>query len=134
LTVTHGTILLALKQTSGDTLEVESDAGQVGIFARLGPKPTLPPDLPGTYASGEMAATWTVVAQDGGMAVHVDGPKLRGTVWAVEPVEGDVVRIWVPGALQRGWFDVRLLRNAAGRPSGLLVNTNRLKRVSYVRR
>ncbi len=134
LTVTHGTILLALKQTSGDTLEVESDAGQVGIFARLGPKPTLPPDLPGTYASGEMAATWTVVAQDGGMAVHVDGPKLRGTVWAVEPVEGDVVRIWVPGALQRGWFDVRLLRNAAGRPSGLLVNTNRLKGVSYVRR
>jgi hypothetical protein len=29
---------------------------------------------------------------------------------------------------------VRLLRNAAGRPSGLLVNTNRLKGVSYVRR
>jgi D-aminopeptidase len=134
LVVTHGTILLALRQTDRDTLQVEADAGHVGLFTRLMPTPALPPDLPGTYDSSEMAATWTVVAQDGGMAVHVDGPKLRGTIWAVEPVEGDVVRVWVPGALQRGWFDVRLRRNAAGRAAGLMVNTNRLKGVSYVRR
>ena len=133
LVTTHGTILLALRQTGHDALQVEADAGQVGMYARLAPTPTLPPDLPGTYESTEMAAVWTVVARDSGTVVYVDGPKLRQTKWAVEPVEGDVFRVWVPGALQRGWFDVRLMRNPAGRPAGLLVNTNRLKGVSYRR-
>ena len=133
LLVTHGTILLAIRQTGPDTLEVEADAGHTGTFHRVAPG-ALPPDLPGRYESAEMAAAWTVVKQGGGMAVQVDGPKVSGTAWMVEPVEGDVVRVWVPGTLQRGWYDVRLLRNPAGQPGGLVVNSNRLRGVSYVRR
>ncbi len=133
LTVTHGTILLAIRQTGEDVLQVEADAGHIGTFARAPAAPSLPPDLPGLYESSEMATQWTVAEQAGGMVVHADGPKLRGTVWAMEPVEGDLFRVWVPGALQRGWFDVRLKRNNAGQPAGLLVNTNRLKGVSYIR-
>ena len=133
LTVTHGTILLALRQIGEDTLEVEMDAGHVGLFARVADNPSLPADLPGVYRSHEMLALWTVIDDDGKMEVLANGPKLSGTLWAIEPVDGDFFRIWVPGTLQRGWFDVQLRRNEAGQPAGLLVNTNRLKGVYYTR-
>ena len=80
-----------------------------------------------------MAAEWVFSATDSGTVVRVDGPKLRGTVWPVEAVEGDVFRVWVPGTLARQWYDVRATRDASGQVSGLLVNSNRLKGVSYQR-
>ena len=130
---THGTVLLALRRMAEDVLEVEADAGHVGTFHRVAADGVLPADLPGRYASAEMAAAWTVMRGDGGMTVQVDGPKLRGTVWHLEAVSGDVFRVWVPGTLARQWYDVRLRRNAAGQPAGLLVNSNRLKAVVYER-
>ncbi len=130
---THGTVLLALRRQGEDALEVEADAGHLGVFRRLATPTTLPADLAGRYVSEEMAAEWVFSATDSGTVVRVDGPKLRGTVWPVEAVEGDVFRVWVPGTLARQWYDVRATRDASGQVSGLLVNSNRLKGVSYQR-
>ena len=67
------------------------------------------------------------------MQVEVCGPLLRDGTWAVEAVEADDIRVWVPGLLFRGRFDVRLRRDAAGAVAGLVVNTNRLQGVQYAR-
>ena len=118
-----GTILLAVRQTRLDALEIEQDAGFVDTWHRALAEPTLPETLPGTYRSDEMDAVWTIQ----GSQLRVDGPRLRGTCWDIEPVEGDLVRVWVPGMLARAWYDVRVLDD------GLVVNSNRLKDVRYKR-
>ena len=50
-------------------------------------------------------------------------------MWDTEAVDGALFRVWTPGPLFRGWFDVRL------RPEdgGLEVNGGRTKRVRYAR-
>jgi hypothetical protein len=65
--------------------------------------------------------------------VRVRGPVVSAGPWRVEAVEGDVVRVHVPGTLMNGWLDVRLLRDAAGAPMGLEVNGGRARRVAYRR-
>ena len=133
LAVTHGTILLALRQTGADTVEIEQDAGHTAVWHRAAVAPRLPADLPGQYRSAEMDSEWTLALDQAGAAsVHVAGPKLRGTVWDVEPVQGDLFRIWTPGMLQRAWYDVSVIRNG-GLVTGLLISSNRLKGVSYQR-
>ena len=67
------------------------------------------------------------------LAVRVRGPVVSAGPWRVEAVEGDVVRVHVPGTLMNGWLDVRLLRDAAGAPTGLEVHGGRAKRVAYQR-
>ncbi|MDR3538678.1 MAG: serine hydrolase [Acetobacteraceae bacterium] len=133
LAVTHGTILLAIRMRDDGTLEVEQDAGHVGVWHRVAPGATLPEGLAGVYESREMASRWTFDGTPEEMRVHVDGPLARGSSWAVEPVEGDLVRLIVPGILARAWYDVRVVRDASGRVTGLRVNTNRLRDVRYER-
>ncbi|HWK47934.1 MAG TPA: serine hydrolase domain-containing protein [Stellaceae bacterium] len=133
LVVTHGTILLAIRQVGGDTLEIEQDAGHIAAWHRVAPGAVLPRDLAGGYASDEMAATWRFVETDGAMRVHVDGPIARGAVWDVTPVEDDLFRVSVPSTSFRAWYDVRLRRDAEGAAAGLLVSSNRLKDVAYAR-
>jgi CubicO group peptidase (beta-lactamase class C family) len=131
LAVTHGTILLAIRPISADALEIEQDAGHTATWRRVAADASLPKDLSGSYESPEMASVWTFDSGADGVRVRVDGPLLRGTTWAVEPVEGDVFRVLVPGILARAWFDVRLRRDAGGKVIGLQVNSSRLRNVIY---
>ena len=52
--------------------------------------------------------------------------------WPVEPVQGDLVRIPIPGLLP-SWLDVEALRDAAGAVTGLRVSGGRVKDVLFRR-
>jgi D-aminopeptidase len=115
------------------TLAVELDAGVRAAYHRVAPGAVLPEGLAGTYANAEIGATWTIGDDKDGLLVYVRGPVASdGGRWPVEPVEGDVFRIWVPGTLFRGWLDVRVLR-AGGRVTGLYVTGNRARQLIYQR-
>lgn len=133
LGVTHGTILLALRPLTDGTLEIEQDAGHTAVWHRVDAKPSLPDGLAGTYGSEEMAARWTIAVTGEDARVTIDGPVARGTVWALEPVEGDVLRLIVPSLLGKAWHDVRVVRGEGGQVTGLSVTTNRLRGVQYQR-
>lgn len=117
----------------GTTLAVELDAGVTATYRRITPGAPLPADLPGLYRSEELAASWRIEAQDGGMQLFVRGRLANAGPWALEGIEGDIFRIYTPGTLFRAWHDVRLLRDDAGRPAGLLVNSNRVKEMAFTR-
>ena len=117
----------------GGTLAVELDAGVRGTYHRVAPGAALPEGLAGCYANADMAATWTFDDGADGMTVRASGPLAAdGGPWAVEAVEGDIFRIWMPGTLFKGWLDVRLLREG-GRVSGLHVTGNRARQLIYTR-
>ena len=113
----------------GAAIEVEEDAGIIRRWERVQDDAPLPADLDGTYFSDEMAATWVIT----GASVRVDGPVARGVTWELEPLAADLVRMLVPGTLMRSWMDAKLVRDAAGRVTGLLVNGGRVKRLTLVR-
>jgi CubicO group peptidase (beta-lactamase class C family) len=117
----------------GNSIEIEHDAGVTATYHRVAPNASLPADLPGTYRSDEMAATWTITAHEQGMDLSIDGPHAKAGPWPLEGIEGDIVRVWTPGALYRSWLDARLVRDAEGRPTGLVTNGNRVKNLSFSR-
>ncbi len=118
----RGSFVLTCRR-EGDTLHVEQDAGRVSIWHRVAPGAALPAGLDGTYASADLAATWTIA----GDAVHVAGPVVRAAEpWSLAGVEGDVFRIEVPGALYRSVLDVRAEREG-GAVRRLHVNAGRVR-------
>ena len=88
--------------------------------------------LLGTYRSEEMATTWTIAEVGGKAWVQARGPVAVGPLWELDPVEGDVLRLHVPGTLFRGWLDLRVLRDG-GAVTGLMVNGGRVKNARYLR-
>ena len=115
----------------GETMDIELDAGTIATYQRTPPGAGLPPDLPGTYRSEEMAATWTITAHPAGMDLTIAGPLANAGPWPLEAIQGDILRVWTPGALYRSWLDARLVRDANGAPTGLLTNGNRVKNLSF---
>jgi CubicO group peptidase (beta-lactamase class C family) len=119
-------------------LAVELDAGVQARLQRVAPGGPLPEGLAGRYFNAEIGATWTFTPTGGtpsgeGMRVDVAGPvTAAGGGWPVEAIDGDVVRIWMPGPLFRAWLDARVLRED-GRVSGLNVSGNRARRLLYTR-
>ncbi len=108
---------------AGDLLHVEQDAGRMAIWHRAPPTAALPQGLDGTYASADLAATWTI----GGETAHVAGPVVRAAEpWSLAGVEGDVFRILIPGALFRTVLDVRAEREA-GQVRRLHVHAGRVR-------
>ena len=89
----------------GETMDIELDAGTTATYHRVAPDAGLPPDLPGTYRSDEMAATWTITAHPAGMNLTIAGPHANAGPWPLEGIEGDIFRVWTPGALYRSWLD-----------------------------
>jgi hypothetical protein len=89
----------------------------------------VPEGLAGTYVSDEMAAVWTIAEEADRLAVRVSGPVGRGGPWEIEGMEDDIFRIYTPGALFRGWMDVRTVRRVDGVITGLYVNGGRVKRL-----
>ena len=114
----------------GETITVERDAGITATFHRVVPEGGLPPGLAGRYRSEEIGATWTI-GDDA--ALWVDGPRIKAGPWEILPVEGDVVRIMVPGVLFRSWLDTRLLREPGGAVAALEVNGGRARGVRFSR-
>jgi hypothetical protein len=118
----------------GASIEVERDAGIVETLHRIAPGAHLPADLPGRYANPDAAATWTITATDAGAELHVAGPLLLASgPWDIEPIDGDVIRIYTPLTLYRGWLDTRVLRDAAGGITGLHVDGGRVKGLVFAR-
>ncbi len=117
----------------GETLDVERDAGVRETLHRVASGATLPADLPGRYSNPDTAATWTIAATDAGMTVHIAGPLVSSGPSDIEPVAGDFVRVITPMTLFRAWLDGRVLRDADGRITGLLVDGGRAKGLVFVR-
>ena len=113
--------------TDKDRLDIELDAGTAATYHRVAPGAALPPDLPGTYANDDIAATWTIAEEAGSMVVRVAGPHVKAGPWSMEPVEGDIIRIYPPARVYRSWLDVRVQRNGDGRITGLAVNGGRAR-------
>lgn len=118
----RGSAVFACRR-EGDVLHVEQDAGRVTRWHRVMPGAALPAGLDGTYASADLAATWTIA----GNAAHVVGPVVRAPEpWSVGGVEGDVFRIEIPGTLYRAVLDVRAER-AGGMVRRLAVHAGRVR-------
>ena len=93
----------------------------------------LPSDLPGRYENIDTAATWTIETTGQVATLEVSGPLLRRARWEIEPIEGDFFRVISPSVLFRGWFDCRVLRDAAGAVTGLHVDGGRVKGLVFER-
>ena len=118
----------------GGAIEVEKDAGVLATYYRIVPAAALPDGLAGRYRSEEIGATWTIGAgPEGGLVVQVEGPRVIAGPWEVAPIEGDILRVMVPGSLFRAWLDVRAQRDADGAMTGLDVNGGRARRVLFTR-
>jgi CubicO group peptidase (beta-lactamase class C family) len=133
LTTSRGSGDFTLRQVSADAVEVERDAGVRETLHRLIGDAQLPADVPGRYYNPDMAATWTISAQDEGMVLHVAGPLRMAGSWAVEPIEGDFIRIVTPTPLYRAWLDARVLRGPSGRITGLHADGGRVRNVVFAR-
>ncbi len=124
--------LFAVRAAGDDAVEVEQDAGTIGLWRRAPAAAGLPDDLAGTYRSDEMATEWTIREQDGALMVVAHGPVVTGPAWEVEAIDADLFRIHMPGTLHRAWLDVRALRSD-GRVCALRASGGRVKRVRYDR-
>ena len=133
LVTNHGSGDFTLRQMSADAIEVEHDAGVRGILHRLSGEAKLPADLPGRYRNPDIAATWTISAQDDGMVLAVAGPLRVAGPWEIEPIEGDCIRIIAPTPLFRAWLDVRVLRDANGTITGMHADGGRVRGIVFTR-
>ena len=116
-----------------DVLEVERDAGACETLHRVAPGAKLPIDLPGRYVNADTAAAWTIAQEEAGTTLHIVGPLRAAGPWEIEPVEGDFIRVISPMTLFRAWLDVRILRDAGGRITGLRVDGSRARNLLFAR-
>jgi CubicO group peptidase (beta-lactamase class C family) len=114
-------------------LEVEADAGAMALYRRAPDIAMLPEDLAGRYVSDEMAAAWVFADGAERMTLEVSGPITRGRGWTVLPVDGDLIRVTAARAVFDSWMDTRVLRDGAGRVSGLRVDGGRVRGVVFRR-
>jgi D-aminopeptidase len=133
LATSRGSADFTMRLTADDGLAVERDAGVRETLHRVAPGARLPDDLPGRYYNPDVAATWTVTATETEMTLHIAGPLRTAGPWEIEPIEGDFIRIISPMILFRAWLDVRVLRDAAGRITGLHANGGRVKDLVFER-
>jgi D-aminopeptidase len=129
LGISGGSTPFALRQLSDRMVEVEQDAGIRFVYEPAPEVAVLPAGLSGRYACDDAAATWTF----DGRTLAVDGPLHCGTIWTVEPIDGDLFRIRVPTYRQDVWWDARVVRGAAGDIEALAVNGARIRNVLFQR-
>jgi CubicO group peptidase (beta-lactamase class C family) len=133
LATSRGSADFTMWLVSKDALEVERDAGVRETLQRVRPGAVLPADLPGRYHNPDMAAAWTIEASETGTTLRVAGPLRNAGPWEIEPIEGDFIRVIVPGSLLQSWLDVRVLRDLTGSITGLHVDGNRVRNVLFAR-
>lgn len=113
----------------GDSLEVERDAGVQQVLQRVADAGALPEDLPGRYRNEDTAATWTIADAE----LWISGPLLSAGPWQIEAIAGDCIRIYSPLTLYRAWLDTLVLRDRAGRITGLHIDGGRVKGLVFSR-
>ncbi|MBR0681328.1 serine hydrolase [Roseomonas eburnea] len=124
LTARRGSFCFTLR-SAGDALELESDAGQRGLYRRATAEAPMPEGLPGRYACAELGTEWSI---DADHRVTARGPHAVGGPWRLEPVAPGLLRLHIPGALFDTWADIRLL------PGGALeANAARARRLVFDR-
>ncbi|MBX9699859.1 MAG: beta-lactamase family protein [Acetobacteraceae bacterium] len=123
---------LALPPEGADALWVETSAGQATRFLRAPERADAPLEIAGRWWCEELEAAWTFTEEDGALAVLVRGPIASGGPWAVTPIAPDAIRVATPGTLAPGWFDVALLRDAAGTVAALSVSGARAIDLRFV--
>lgn len=133
LGVPRSGVPITVRDAGPDAVEVDLDAGVIGLWPRVPAGAALPEDLPGTYVSDEMAARWTITRDGDGMVMRAQGPVVRGPAWTIEPITAEDVRVHIPATVARSWLDVRIQRDASGAISGLVVHGGRVKSVRYAR-
>jgi CubicO group peptidase (beta-lactamase class C family) len=133
LGVPRSGVPITVRGAGPDAVEVEQDAGVIGLWRRVARGATLPDDLPGSYVSDEMGAHWIIARGDGGMSVRAHGPVVRGPAWPLEAITAEDVRVHIPATVGRSWLDVRIRRNAEGAITDLVVQGGRVKSVRYAR-
>jgi hypothetical protein len=133
LGVPRSGVPITVRPAGPDAVEVDQDAGVIGLWQRVAPGAVLPDDLPGTYLSDEMAARWTITREGDGMIVRSHGPVVRGPGWPVEAITAQDVRVHIPATIARSWLDVRVERGADGAIRALNVHGGRVKAVRYAR-
>ncbi|HEY2619608.1 MAG TPA: serine hydrolase domain-containing protein [Acetobacteraceae bacterium] len=133
LATSRGSADFTMRPTADGRLAVERDAGVCETLDRAAPGAHLPADLAGRFYNPDIAATWTIAATGTGMTMRVTGPLRSAGPWEIEPIEGDFIRIISPMTLFRAWLDVRVLRDAAGRITGLHADGGRVKDLVFER-
>jgi D-aminopeptidase len=133
LATSRGSADFTMRLKADGSLAVERDAGSRETLDRVAPGAHLPADLPGRFYNPDIAATWTIAATETGMTLRVAGPLLAAGPWKIEPIEGDFIRIISPMTLFRAWLDVRVLRDATGRITGLHADGGRVKDLVFER-
>ena len=133
LATSRGSADFTMWLASDDVLEIERDAGMRETLHRVTSNAALPADLPGRYQNPDLASTWTISIDETGMSLHVAGPLRNAGPWAIEPIEGDFIRIITPMPLFRAWLDVRVLRDARGGITGLHVDGSRARNLLFAK-
>lgn len=133
LEVPRSSTILAVRAAGPGAMEVRQGAGVVAVWERAAEGASLPDDLPGTYASEEMATRWEIARAGEAMTVTAHGPAVTGPAWTLEPITARDARAHIPGTLWKMWFDIRIARDAAGRVTGLTAHGGRAKAVSFLR-
>jgi CubicO group peptidase (beta-lactamase class C family) len=132
LATSRGSGDFTLRFTEGG-IAVERDAGVRQTLRRVVAEARLPEDLPGRYVNEDTAATWSISATDTGAELRIAGPVLSAGPWEIVPIQGDIIRVYTPLTLYRGWLDTRVLRDGAGRITGLHLDGGRVKGLVFTR-
>ncbi len=108
-------------------LVLHTDAGHKSALTKVAARQALA--LAGAFHCSDVGATWRVEAA----GWNADGPHAKSGPNRAEGLTADLARFHVPGALYDGWWDVRLLRDAAGEVSALEVNGARARGLRFDR-
>ena len=125
---------IAAPADDGQSVGIEADAGTHATYERVPTEPAaLPTGLAGRYACAELGTIWTVTSDAEPCArIAVTGPLHHSGPWKLQAIEGDQLRVEVPGVLFKAWFDVQVL-HGSGTISGLEVSGGRARRLRFDR-
>jgi len=117
-------------EITADGLALHSDAGQHAALARV-ELPVAPPSwATGAWHCADVGATW-LVGDDA--TWRIDGPHVKAGPFEIEGLTAELVRFLMPTALYDAWWDVRPLRDAAGKVVALEANGARAQGLRFER-
>lgn len=111
-------------------LVLHRDAGHRAALTRLDQRVALAAAATGAWHCADIGATWHI-GDDGSW--RIDGPHVKTGPFRLEGLTADLARFIMPTALYEAWWDVRLLRDAAGEVAALEVNGARAKGLRFER-
>ncbi len=111
-------------------LVLHGDAGHQSALHRVERRQALPASATGAWHCADLGATWHV-GDDG--TWRIDGPHVKAGPFPLEGLTQDLARFIMPTGLYEAWWDVRLLRDAAGEVVALEAHGARAKGLRFER-